>query len=300
MRIVCILTGPSTHLDHLGVLSAYLSLPLIVTDPRTYALAKTHYPDFDVTLSDLTDLSLDVLRQYDCILHSGQLWAAELKPFLPTTRLIYCPHGHSDKILPAIPQDLTLFYGPQTSGDIRTGNYRLAYYKKHQPFFDRLVQIPLPQDEKPILFYAPTWDSSSFFQATDPLIEELLGSYHLLIKLHPFLMEHHPASVLSFEGRWQKHPSIHILGEFPPIYPLLARSSSYLGDHSSIGYDFLAFDRPLYFFPGPPAPLRRCGTELFTPQHPLDLQNQRHALYTQAFGNERHPQDILSNLLSHI
>ena len=45
------------------------------------------------------------------------------------------------------------------------------------------------------------------------------------------------------DGFWTKW----VLIEFPYIYPLLEFCDIYLGDCSSVGYDFLHLNRPMYF-----------------------------------------------------
>src|SRR5579863_8142399 len=103
MRAVAILTGPSTHLDHLGVLSTLLHVPLIVTEDETYRLAQDYYPDLTPELKGLDELSLAYLAaHYDMILETGKCFAAELTPlfqlwFQKTMRFVFCPHGNSDK-----------------------------------------------------------------------------------------------------------------------------------------------------------------------------------------------------------
>ena len=273
MRHVAILTGPDTHLDHLGVLSSVLKIPLVVTDEKNLQIAQQMYPDLDVRLHGLDELSLDHLASnYDVIFETGKFFAAELKPFIELLfrkkmHFVFCPHGNSDKghsLKNHVEQDISLVYGDHICDllketgaaekirrTIRTGNYRYPYYLKHQPFFDigagKSVQ-PF-QENKPIILYAPTWNDkenpTSFFLETDRIIEELSSSYNLLIKLHPFLIEDHPAHTYRMMARYENHPAALFLTDFPPIYPLLSRCALYLGDYSSIGYDFLAFDRPL-------------------------------------------------------
>ena len=69
----------------------------------------------------------------------------------------------------------------------------------------------------------------------------------MIIKLHPFLAEFHPAHTYHILESYKDTPGITFLSNFPSIYPLLAACDIYIGDYSSIGYDFLAFDKPLYF-----------------------------------------------------
>lgn len=331
MRKVAILTGPDTHLDHLGVLSSLLKIPLIVTEEKNLLAAQQFYPDLNAELKGLDELTLEYLAEhYDAIFETGKFFAAEMRPMLELLlrkkmRFVFCPHGNSDKghsLGDHVQQDISLVYGQhlndllehtgaakKISHIVRTGNYRYPYYRRHQAFFDALAQERVFShfhEDKPIILYAPTWSDkenpTSFFSAIDRLIDELAPTFHLLIKLHPFLIEDHPASVFQVMARYEKHPSALFLNDFPPIYPLLARAALYLGDYSSIGYDFLAFDRPLYFLnPRKSAtlsPLHACGLEIPTQgalkaflaatleetQH--RFSEQRKKTYAYAFGEE--------------
>ncbi len=120
MRSIAIITGPETYLDHLGVLSAILDLPLIVTEEKTFDLAKQCYPDLNVALNDFSELSMEFLAtNYDAIFQTGKFWAAELRPamellFRKKMRFIFCPHGNSDKGHSQqnhVEQDISLVYG---------------------------------------------------------------------------------------------------------------------------------------------------------------------------------------------
>ncbi len=334
-KCVSILTGPETYLDHLGVLSSVLGIPLIVTEDKTFEAAKTFYPDIDVELKYFDELTLEYLAsQFDVIFETGKFWAADLKPFLELLfgkkmRFVFCPHGNSDKghsLQNHVNQDISLVYGDhlhdllkqngaanQIKHFVKTGNYRYPYYLRHRAFYDALAEERVFkhfQSEKPIILYAPSWQDrenpTSFFTQTDRLIKELSPSYHLLIKLHPFLVEDRPAEVLRIQGRYENHPSVQFLTDFPPIYPLLARCSLYLGDYSSIGYDFLAFDKPLYFLnSGSHSPLHTCGlavpeerniNEFLNETRNKDFSEQRKKIYYYAFGEDRSTVDIISEI----
>lgn len=331
-RSVAILTGPFTHLDHLGILSAILEIPLIVTEHRTWELAKKYYPQIDAYLMELSDLSLDFLcHHFDVIFESGRFWAAELKPamelfYQKKMRFVFCPHGNSDKghsFLKHPLQDLCLVYGShlrshwlqtgaarKMQGMIRTGNFRHAFYRRFRHFYDPLIEKEIFSTfscEKPILLYAPTWQDaenpSSFIHCTESAIDHLSQNYHLIIKPHPFLCEDHPEKILQLQTRYQNHPSVCILHEMPLIYPLLNRVDMYLGDSSSIGYDFLVFDRPLYFCnPSPESPLQHCGITLkdlsspLPPQCPSLYQKQRQSLKKKTFGTPKSTNVLRSGL----
>ncbi len=293
MNTVAILTGPSTHLDHLGVLSALLNIPLIVTEEKTKELAHLFYPQINLEFKEIHELSIDYLAtHYDVIFESGAFWACQLAPFIKLIhkkkiRFIYCPHGNSDKgaSLKNHPeQDISLVYGDhlydllqangslaKTSKAIYTGNYRYQFYLEHKAFYDDLADKRVFshfQQPKPTILYAPTWDAnlqpSVFFADLERLIEQLKSDFNLLIKLHPFLIEDHPSYAFKISDQYSAHPFVLFLENFPAIYPLLERSDIYIGDTSSIGYDFLKFDRPLYFFNStdPASKLHPCGIKI--------------------------------------
>lgn len=330
MRLTSILTGPYTHLDHLGVLSAVLDIPLIVTEEHVHNIAQKHYPDLQTKLVSLETLSMQYLADhFEAILESGKFFSAELGPFLQLLhgkkmRFVFCPHGNSDKghsLKDHIEQDISLVYGDhllehlkengafkQMRHVVKTGNYRLFYYLKHQKFYDTLAQKTFFErftSDKPYVLYAPTWSDeenpSSFFLMTEKLIAELSNEYNILIKLHPLLLETHPAHVFAICSRYDNHPSVQFLEDFAPIYPLLARCALYIGDYSSIGYDFLYFDKPLYFCNPLKSekvfPLQTCGIEI--PQNAelrlflqktqncsQELSSQRRKIYRYAFGED--------------
>jgi len=341
MRCVAIITGPETHLDHLGVLSSILGIPLIVSEEKLFRCAQEFYPNLQAKWIDLNELSLEYLAsKYDVIFETGKFWAADLRPslellFQKKMRFVFCPHGNSDKgcsLQTHAAQDLSLVYGDHLQdlltktgavktirSLVKTGNYRFPYYLQHQPFFDHLAETKVFhrfKEQKPMILYAPTWgdkeNPTSFFSATDALIRQLSCSFNLVIKLHPFLAEEHPAHVYRMISLYERHPSVVFLEEFPPIYPLLARCDLYLGDFSSVGYDFLAFDKPLYFLNSKKfqtSPLDRCGMDasqklegrlnqflletLETNQKEYALERKK--VYTYAFGNEEIRSDQLNN-----
>jgi len=324
-KLVGIHTGPETYLDHLGVLCSLLDIPLWVTEEKTFTCAKKYYPQLKIVYKDYLELSLEYLTQNcDAILESGHYWAIELIPlfeqfFRKKMRIIYCPHGNSDKghsLQKPLRKDISLVYGQhmidllkqtgsldQLSQYIETGNYRYNFYRQHQTFYDRF--IPQVNRNKKTILYAPTWadgeNPSSFFESCGQLIEEMEPDFNLLIKLHPFLEAYHPAEM---HQMIQQYPSAHFLIEFPPIYPLLNLSDAYIGDFSSIGYDYLAFNRPMFF--SHQSPLSPCGTLIPKNVHYgkflRDHWNQDHLFetrqnaYTYAFGQEKLPLEIQQDI----
>ena len=298
MRAAAILTGVETHLDHLGVLSSILGIGLIVTQERVYTLAKKYYPHVDVILKPLEELTLDYLAfHFDVLFETGKFWAQDLAPTLELLygkkmRFVFSPHGNSDKghsLNELVCQDISLVYGEhllnllkhngafnKIKHVIRTGNYRLSYYLSHRAFYQKIIDREITGrfcSKRAMILYAPTWNSrehpTSFFSATEAIIQQLGSDFNLLIKLHPFLIEHHPAHVFALTSRYEAHPAVVFLQDFPLIYPLLENSVCYIGDYSSIGYDYLSFDRPLFFLKNAPlstdytSPLYSCGEVIF-------------------------------------
>ncbi|MBI2742329.1 MAG: CDP-glycerol glycerophosphotransferase family protein [Chlamydiales bacterium] len=338
MRAAAVSTGPDTHLDHLGVLASLLEIPLIVTERRSYELAKEFYPHAKTEFIEHSDLSLDFLAtNYDVLFGCGKYWCLELQPlfqllFGKRMRHILCPHGNSDKgsTLSAgshPPQDLALVYGnhmrdlltrtgalAEIGGTITTGNYRYPFYRRYRSFYDELalrrVFSNFSKDKKTIL-YAPTWSSreepTAFFETCREIIEQLAPDYNLLIKPHPFLEEQQPAHLAHLQTTYEGAKNLAFVTSFPAIYPLLARADLYLGDFSSIGYDFLAFDRPLYFFnlkesAAAKPTLYQCGVEIpkaesrnlrkFLENASEGSSNKRREIYDYAFGEEREIREI--------
>ncbi|MES2345273.1 MAG: CDP-glycerol glycerophosphotransferase family protein [Chlamydiota bacterium] len=335
---IAISTGPDTHLDHLGVLADLLEIPLIVTEEKTFHLAKKFYPNLKVFLKSPNDLSLDFIAKFDRLLQCGQFFALDLQPLIELLyrkqiRILFCPHGNSDKghltnKLP--PQDVAFVYGDQMKNIfskkevsynslITTGNYRFPYYRKNQTFYDQWADIEIFSKlcpKRKTLLYAPTWNDgenlTTFFSEGGRVIEELIRKFNLIVKLHPLLEEHHPAEVAYLLSHYERTSHLLILQKFPPIYPLLARTSAYLGDFSSIGYDFLSFDRPLFFLNPSNLSLflHNCGMTIppnenictFIENNWHENQNafrhSRRKTYRYAFGEEQMLSKIKNEILS--
>ncbi len=320
-------TGLPHYLDHLGVLCILLDLPLLVTEAATYAAARKFYPELKCQHVELSELSLSYLSEnFDVIFESGHRWGAELLPlfellFHKKMRIVYCPHGNSDKghsELNPTPKDLSLYYGPHMknllaktplNGTVRTGNYRWTYYRQRQPFYDNLLHLQLDPQRKTI-FYAPSWpdgeNPSSFLSCCERVIEEIGEFFNVLIRWHPFLDDLYPVQTEQLKHRYEGKSGINFLNDFPCIYPILQASDAYLGDFSSIGYDFLTFDRPLYFFDTYPGTLDRCGSRLLLDSHlgkqllqqedREEKKKLRREAYKDVFGEEREGSEILQEI----
>ncbi|MBF8262604.1 MAG: hypothetical protein HW387_269 [Parachlamydiales bacterium] len=348
-RAVALHPRPSNVLDHLGVLAAILEIPLIVSDDKTLEIASSFYPQVKTTLMEERELSLEYLASnFDILFVSSKLWAIELVQLFPLfcqkkMRIVYCPHGNSDKghtLTKELhnPEDISLVYGDhmldllkdtgmfdKIHQTIATGNYRYSFFVEHQKFYQELAHSRIfskLDKRKKTIFYAPTWDCqenpSSFFNECASLIDQITQPFNLLIKLHPYLYEQHPAKTILICEKYKDHPQVLFLEDFPPIYPLLSMSDAYLGDFSSIGYDFLRFNKPMYFFNPAKTDLKndrgrflhRCGMEISTKgkENVFDFiartfeENQsqfyqiRKEIDSYAFGKEKNLSDVRDDI----
>lgn len=329
MKSVAIVTGPASHLDHLGVLSILLQIPLIVTCRENYLLTKRYYPKADVEYLDHNEVTLDFLAQYDVIFHTGKFWAIQLQPMIDLlyqkrVRFVYCPHGNSDKEriqTEHVAQDLSLVYGEhmidllQETGAmqkideiVRTGNYRLSYFASEKEFYDQEIS-PLFKGrlDKRCILFAPTWeknrDHCSFLLHCQNLIEDLSDHDFLVVKLHPFIAEFHPGLSTHLIHRYQDKSNVLFLEEMPIVYPLLEKVDLLIGDYSSLCYDFLYFDKPMFFFNPHQRknfPLQQCGREIPSEEEKnpisyinrclankqISFSDKRKDLYQYAFGQD--------------
>ncbi len=222
------------------------------------------------------------------------------------TRFIYHLHGCSDKgyhsnwISPKshfLDVDHLLLYGKRMEdlfkdkgvlhrlkGYSLIGNYRKCYYLKHRAFFQKQMDRHIFskfEKEKPTLLYAPTWkdpeNSCSLFEAYQKVLDLLPDHFNLILKLHPYLSlrtkQYDPKSLYQKLHPYAQKANIEIVPALPFVYPLLDRVCAYIGDFSSIGYDALSFNLPLFFLNSSQRPLKdkgsyllRCG-QVFMPQH---------------------------------
>ncbi len=313
-RWIGVHTGGAHYLDHLGVLCEGLEIPLYITELSTFEAAKEFYPKLQVHYIDIQDLSLSFLAQRaDVIFESGHTFATELLPLWELLhqkkmRVVYCPHGNSDKKSPRLRKDLTLLYGDhmkhhlsQTGEDclvekmIVTGNYRTVHDRERKNWIDeKLERVLLGRfaKDKKTVFYAPTWESQGWFEKAERIIEEVGAEFNLLLRLHPFMEELYPIEYEKIKSR-----SVIDLASFPAIYPILRKADYYLGDFSSIGYDFLSLNKPLFFLDRYEGEIFDCGVVLkqnqpysaqlkaFEESHELNLRRKR--LAERVFGRER-------------
>jgi len=340
--------GPHPHhLDHLAVLCIFLDIPLIVTEPEIEKQASRYYPQLVTFCMDSLGLAEQVVRSYQVIFSSlpkdlfDQIFFVAENLLKKKLLNIWVPHGNSDKghasyFMEGLQKEkIALVYGQkmvdffiekkvysQLYAAIVLGNYRYTFYQEHKAFYDQLVQNEilkkLPQAKKTVL-YAPTWDdaeqSSSLKDAWSHLLKGLPDNWNLLLKLHPNqLQKPHEVEKVLHEAEGKNN--VHIIQEFPPIYPLLNAVDIYLGDMSSVGYDFLTFKKPMFFLNQNKRDLKndqglflfRCGVSIdpedyssifsLMQEDQSRFQKIQEEVYSYVFGDERKKEEIKHQITS--
>lgn len=321
-------------IDHLIPLCALMEAPVLVTHPFMKCLIELYYPAIEVVLAEPEDGLLDeALKDYDLLLYVhysrqvNDLFVFDEYVARKRARSIMCLHGNPDKFQEIYwlenlaDEDIVLAYGPQLVKLIEQkripktplvcGNYRLEYYHAHEAFFD--AKLPFKK-EKPLILYAPTWAANnrkielrkyytSFLQVYQELFETLPDDFQLVVKLHPL-----HASIMYEEIQQIKaaYPQIYFLDDYPLVYPLLKHVDYFIGDYSSIGYDFLYFDRPLFFLGSlKKTPLQDCGLTIHNAPIYETIKNysdapysqKRQTLYRHVFGQRKSLNELKEELV---
>jgi hypothetical protein len=341
-RSAGLIYGPDLHhLDHLAPLCCLMKIPLVVTEEKIADFAKKYYPSLQVIFVEYLAVAQHIVSHFEIIFYStprdlfDEVFFFAQKLMQKRIHTIWCPHGNSDKgnamfYMEALKkEEAALVYGKQMieflkrkhvfdqlKGHVITGNYRHQFYLEHQSFYDQLIEQhisrPLPKATKTFL-YAPTWQdyegSCSFFDAAIPLIEKLPAEHNLIIKLHPNFYLQEEFKIEQFIEKYEDRSNVLFVTDFPCIYPLLNIADVYIGDMSSIGYDFLVFNRPMFFLNQNSRDqqsdlglyLFRCGMEIKPEQyndiHKIiehyfqfelrDFSEIRKEVYAQAFAPSR-------------
>ncbi|MCP5504061.1 MAG: CDP-glycerol glycerophosphotransferase family protein [Chlamydiales bacterium] len=262
-------------IDHLAPLSQMLNIPMIVNDEDIESLVQKYYPQVKVIYKNSLDLGFYITQNFEIVytclpnpMFREIVFAAELTSE-KTLFNVWCPHGNSDKghkgrYMESLSEErFALVYGQkmidfliekgsfqQLEGVIKTGNYRLKYYNENKSFYQKQLKDFISFNNNKTILYAPTWkddeDSSSFMGAIKQIMKTLPDHLNLLIKPHPNLFSS-PELFELFLYQFPKKDNVAILPDFPPVYPVLDLVDIYLGDMSSVGYDFLFFKKPMFF-----------------------------------------------------
>ena len=343
---VCLVSADFSlnHLDHLAVIGYIMDAPMMCDTEFLLETIEKYYPQVKPIYIHFHQQILEHLAlHHRRVFFSVAPYRKDLSPMLEAfygkkMEFWYCPHGNSDKTLKHYEmQEHALIYGDQMENRlvdeghipflksyVRTGNVRVSFYHEFKSFYDDLVEKEIfAKFDKPqtTYLYAPTWQdlehSSSLFDASFPLLDEVPDSINLIIKMHPWLEHHQPGPVKLIQEKYQDRPNIVILCQYPLVLPILERTDLYIGDFSSIGYDFLRYDRPMFFFDpekrisarANDTQLHSCGTVIPPDQykqafHFIDnhlkqqeaLSEKRKELYHYAFGEELSFESIKSAL----
>lgn len=347
----CVGLNPANqfHLtDHLGPISVIMNMPLIFLEESDYNLGKKYYPGLQAELVEYHVFGPEYLITHYDVLFMSHLWKRQdfrekyaylEKKYNKKLRVVHCPHGYSDKtfyLCECASEDITLIYGQQMldimkqegtyqnlHAYVMSGNYRYTYYKQHREFFDKIVQEEVLnhfERKQPIILYAPTWqdseNSSTYFLCVERLLDLLPAEFNFVVKLHPCLELNDTAEYYRIMGKYEGKKNVFFLKDFPLVFPILAHSDIFIGDVSAVGYDFLAFNRPMFFLnmydSAKKKPyLFRCGTEIPPEQLPqiysiisntLSKEEEKFSkirsdVYTYTFGIERSFAEIKADII---
>lgn len=299
MKFSGLIYDNSTHyLDHLAPFCSLLNCPLIICEKSLAEQARQLYPNVKILHINYFEVRL---TEYTITCDNAPL----IKAAFPHqyTQTLWLPHGRSDKGYKSnffeslVGEKVIFVYGPDMEKQLKNvqgkkiqiGNFRQKYYLKNKSFYEK--KVPFYSLKNKIL-YAPSWDdsetNSSFWKAFPGLSKNLPPNLHLLIKFHPNTISKYHAETELLIGRFHKE-NIHVVPDFPPIYPILNEIDAYIGDMSSIGYDYLSMKGPMFFLnANKDLPLHQCGTAIdsinFDFLSNSLFLNERKQLYQQTFA----------------
>lgn len=258
------------HLDHLIPLAIELDLPVMTRSEALYDLICEFYPkarQIWIPPHEMLPLSKESV-----IISTLPRFQLELELFLEmqlygSFESVFCPHGLSDKeLLSSRFEELykdqkVLLYGLKMGQEIPSsccffyvGNYRKHHFASHRnQYKEKLLPYLKPFSKATWkLLWAPTWMDKATGNSYLPQIlrKSLLGKIpeeiEIIFKPHPHLALQIPSLLKEIKEASHTTPNLHYIENVPYIYPLLEMVDSYLGDTSSIGYDFLTTGKPFF------------------------------------------------------
>ena len=298
-KTAALLFGKDTHhVDHLAPFCSLFELPLFFTDETLFHLARNQYENLTAYLEPSTSVCMSIAKHFDQLITTlpkalvAPLFLVEQTVLQKKLATFWLPHGASDKknLAALEEEDHLLVYGekmkrllPEKVQHKTTliGNFRYRYFLQHAPFYETLLQNTFIFGKENYLF-APSWEEKEIPFWVESLIERKPEHVHLFLKLHPNTTI---SEVL--QEKYRAHKKVTFMDTFTPIYPLLSKMDRLFTDISSIGYDFLTFDRPIHFTTTKQEDLQQAG-ELALLESPYkfstkDFSAQRKALYAQTF-----------------
>jgi hypothetical protein len=309
---IAMVPGPRTSfLDHLMPICDLLGIPIHCSDDWVATCAAQFYPQAEIVEGDLSNYTTFYVME-PCRLHAQSI-KFEAQIYNGDFKTIAGFHGNPDKfrdiywIERYLDEDVILVFGQhlidylkekgifeRLKKTIQIGNLRYAFYKKHQAFFDQMTRPYLFSDTKrKTLLWAPTWsftgavDATPFFDLYHSVLSSIPNDYQVYVKLHPFTFRLFSDEVSRIK---EEYDQVVFINEIPLVYPFLNQADIYLGDYSSVVYDFLAFNRPIFFLGGKRTDWgctisdpKRLFQELDKPDR---LAHERKKAYDYVFGEE--------------
>lgn len=339
------------YMDHLAIVAILMDIPYLFIDEETYLMAKRYYPDLKAILSEYQEFSPEYLIENYDVSFMSDLWNRTTmrqkferleKHYKKSWRNVHCPHGFSDKgfyLSKSSMEDIVLLYGNNMIDQLRAhgcwenihqyvicGNYRYTYYLAHAEFYNSIFEEEIQshfEKKQPLILYAPTWvdfeQSSSFFEACCQILDALPSTYNIVVKLHPRLELDDVVNYYRIMGSYENRKNILFLSNYPLVFPILAHTDIYIGDMSSIGYDFLIFDKPLFLLNTQNRDTKtdrglylfQCGTEIkphqysdiFTiiekslPDDMAKFSTLRNEMWKYTFGEQRAFKEIKADII---
>lgn len=287
--------------DHLAPLCSLLNIPMISSKVHTKLLYQKYYPDLNIQIKnwnirELINNYTHVFYSFDPKPSFKELIKQAKIETKNQTQFIHHFHGCSDKgyrsrwVDPTghiKDVDLLIIYGKRMEDLLRDkklynlprsilslGNYRYSYYLKYKAFFDKKVSDDIfcnIDQNRPTILYAPTWqdheNSSSFLMGAKTILNRLKKRFNVIVKLHPNqtlkTTNYDPQETLKLIESFASDENLFFLPFYPLIYPIVNQVDAYLGDFSSVGYDVLAFNKPMFFLNHLNKPIKSKGSYLY-------------------------------------
>lgn len=237
------------HLDHLAPLSYYEKFPLLVRNNQTEEALVNFYPWVDYYRLE-TFPHRDLIETFIST-STSETPLKELHHALygKKPKMLRFHHGFSDKY-----QDFSLYDAVLCYKDFP--NYRLRFYQEFKKEITETAKKFLPIQEKanPLLL-ALTWDSPNIEEKLNWLCQHPYKD-RFVFRVHPILAERELMHI-----KLHAKYNIHLLDHTCPyIYPFLDLHAGILTDRSSIGYDSLYFQKPLFVLDEVPLKKFSCST----------------------------------------
>jgi len=272
------------HIDHIAPLCSLLDLPLIVTEQDDFNTVGEYYPNTSCELASPTEMPFTVLSRVHGVITALPTQLIDLIFDVATQTLnkkflsVWCPHGNSDKgwkapFLEALSHEKIILYYGKTMKDfmsakgiseiahtfISIGDYRHQYFQKNLWFyrekFNELRKRGLQN-----LIYVPSWSDSegsgSFVESFPDLVKSLPSNFSLYVKLHPNDHLRNDPGLMKLVV--ENEDQATFIDRIPPIYPVLENMDVYLGDRSSVNYDFLHFQKPMFLYNNHNSQMSKC------------------------------------------